>query len=170
MRDRRALPIASPARRLRFWRLGTLALGWLALTNASLRAEDWTTTDGKVYQGVTVVKTEPDAVTIIFKDGGALVPLAKLPADLQKRFNYDPAKAQAAANARAKAESDNAQVLLAEKKQAAKLNADKEAQTKAAEKEAKAHVNDALNPPSLPGASLNGSNGSKDDKPFEDRK
>jgi hypothetical protein len=78
-------------------------------------AEDWTTTDGKTYKDVMVVKIEADAVTIIDNDGGALVPLATLSPELQKRFNYDPVKAKAAADARAQAEVDDAQALQAEK-------------------------------------------------------
>jgi hypothetical protein len=78
----------------------------------------WTTTDGKVYQNVTVVKTEPDAVTITDHDGGARVPLANLPPDLQKHFNYDPAKAKAAADARAQDDAKNAKALQAEMDQA----------------------------------------------------
>jgi hypothetical protein len=79
-----------------------------------LHAEDWTTTDGKTYKGVSVEKVEPDAVTILDDDGGALVPLAKLTPDLQKRFGYDPAKAAAAADARAKADAASNAALQAE--------------------------------------------------------
>ena len=60
-------------------------------------AEDWKTTDGKTYEQVQVVKIEDDAVTILDKDGGALVPLSTLPPNLQTQFHYDPAKAQIAA-------------------------------------------------------------------------
>jgi hypothetical protein len=96
------------------------ALGLIALflTSSALRAEDWTTTDGKIYKDVTVVKTEPDAVTITHRDGGALVPLTKLPPDLQKRFNYDPVKAKAASDARIQADTKNAVALQAEMDQA----------------------------------------------------
>ena len=74
-----------------------VALTALEVFAGPLRAEDWTTTDGKVYHDVTVLKTDPDAVTILDHDGGALVPLSTLSPDLQKRFNYDPAKAAIAA-------------------------------------------------------------------------
>jgi beta-glucanase (GH16 family) len=60
-------------------------------------AEDWATSDGKTYRQITVVKIEDDAVTILDEDGGALVPLAVLPPDLQQRFHYDPDKAKMAA-------------------------------------------------------------------------
>ena len=53
-------------------------------------------------------------MTIIYKDGGALVYLNKLPPALQERFNYDPVKAKAAAEARAKADAENAKLLQIE--------------------------------------------------------
>lgn len=73
--------------------------------------EDWKTADGKIYQGVTVVKVEADAVTILDEDGGARIDLARLPADLQRRFNYDPAKAKVAADKRAQDDAASAQAL-----------------------------------------------------------
>ena len=108
---------------------------FLALFVASLRAEDWKTTDGKVYQNVTVVKSEPDAVTILYRDGGALVPLANLPADLQKRFNYDPAKAKIAADARAREDAESAHALHVEMALAEKLQTARDAKDKAEQKE-----------------------------------
>jgi hypothetical protein len=95
-----------------------VAAVFTAACSGLLRAEDWTTTDGKAYPEVKVVKVQPDAVTILYRDGGALVPLAKLPADLQKRFNYDPVRAQAAADARARSDAESLRILQAEKKQA----------------------------------------------------
>ena len=83
----------------------------LVLGGTSLRAEDWATTDGKVYKEVSVVKVEPDAVTILHQDGGALVPMAKLPPEIQQRFDYDPVKGKAAAEARATAATENVQAL-----------------------------------------------------------
>lgn len=85
-----------------------------ALFATSAIAEDWTTTDGIKYQNVRVIRVEDDAITIIYKDGGALVPLYKLTPDLQERFDYDPVKAKAAAEARAKADAENAKALQAE--------------------------------------------------------
>jgi hypothetical protein len=77
-------------------------------------AEDWTTTDGTKYQNVRVVRIEDDAVTILYKDGGAMVFLNKLSPALQARFGYDPVKAKAAAEARTKADLQNAKELQAE--------------------------------------------------------
>ena len=57
--------------------------------------------------------------------------MANLPADLQKRFNYDPVKAKIAADARAKADAESAQALQVEEAQAAKIQAAKLAKEKA---------------------------------------
>ncbi len=86
----------------------------LALLSTPLFAEDWTTSDGTVYQNVKVVRVEDDAITVIYKDGGALIPLVKLPESLRKQYGYDPVKAKAAAEARSKADADNAKQLQAE--------------------------------------------------------
>lgn len=83
--------------------------GWLSFMTTSLRAEDWTTTDGKVYQNVSVIKVEPDAVTILHQDGGGLIPMTKLPPELQARFHYDPVAAKAAADARIQAAAELAE-------------------------------------------------------------
>jgi len=91
-----------------------LAAALLTSFATSLCAEDWKTTDGKVYQDVTVIDSKPDVVTILHRDGGASIPLANLPPDIQKRFNYDPAKAKVAADARVKDDAANAQALQAE--------------------------------------------------------
>ena len=92
-----------------------------------LRAEDWTTTDGKIYKDVKVLQLEDDAVTILDSDGGALVPLATLTPDLQAKFKYDPDKAKVAAAARATADANNPSAMEAERVQAAKLKAAQDA-------------------------------------------
>jgi hypothetical protein len=98
----------------------------LALTSTSAFAEDWMTTDGTKYEDVKVIRVEPDAVTILYKDGGALVPLLKLPPPLQQRFKYDPVKAKAAADARSKADAASAKQLQAEIEEAARLKRDQQ--------------------------------------------
>jgi hypothetical protein len=108
------------------------ALLWLAVSFA--RADDWTTTDGKVYKDVKVMKVEDDAVTILYADGGALVPLVTLSPALQEQFHYDPAKARAAAATRAKIDSTNPALLEAERVEAAKLKAAQDAKYKADKK------------------------------------
>jgi hypothetical protein len=93
----------------------------LAFASNLAFAEDWTTTDGISYQNVKVVRVEDDAITILYKDGGALIPIFKLPPALQQRFDYNPAKAKVAAEARSKADAQNAKDLQAEIEQAEKL-------------------------------------------------
>ncbi|MEJ0000848.1 MAG: hypothetical protein WDO13_17785 [Verrucomicrobiota bacterium] len=74
----------------------------LALMTAALPAyaEDWTV-DGKTYHNVVVGQVEPDRVHITYDGGIGTVPLADLPPDLRKRFNYDATQAKAAAAAQA---------------------------------------------------------------------
>lgn len=91
----------------------------LALMAIPVFAEDWTITDGKTYKNVVVVKVEVDAVTILDSEGGALIPLSELPADLQKRFSYDPIAAEKAAKQRA---ADDAQSVSALKSEVAEYN------------------------------------------------
>ena len=110
---RSLLIVGAPGDRLLIMKVFFLILA-LALGSSIGRAEDWTTTDGTKYQDVHVVRVEDDAVTIIYKDGGALVYLYKLPPDLQQKFNYDPVKAKAAMELRAKSDSASAKELQAE--------------------------------------------------------
>ena len=93
----------------------------MSLLSFSAFAEDWTTTDGKQYLNVKVVKVEDDAITVVYKEGGALIPMTKLPPALQKRFSYDPDKAKVAADARSKSDAENAKELQAEIELAQKL-------------------------------------------------
>ena len=89
-------------------------------------AEDWKTTDGIVYKDVKVIKVEDDAVTIFYADGGARVDLVNLPPDLQKRFNYDPVKAKAAADKRAQDDAASDQALQKEMDQTARQKLQKQ--------------------------------------------
>ena len=90
----------------------------LALIAFPVVAEDWTTTDGTKYENVRVIQVEDDAVTIIYKNGGALVFLYKLPPALQQKFDYDPVKAKIAAEKRSKEDAENAAALQKEIEQA----------------------------------------------------
>jgi hypothetical protein len=83
--------------------------------------EVWTTTDGIKYEDVRVIRVEDDAITIIYKDGGALVPLFKLPPALQRKFDYDPVKAKIAAEARVKSDQENNSALQKEMEAAAEF-------------------------------------------------
>lgn len=118
----------------------------LALGTLTAFAEDWTTTDGKKYENVTVIKIEDDAVTISYKDGGALVPLTKLPPELQRRFQYDPTKAKIASEKRAQEEQVSLQVeiqerqAMSDKKLAQEAAAEKAKAQRAAVEELKSHA------------------------------
>jgi hypothetical protein len=59
-----------------------------AQTNSTL------TVGGVIYTNAVFGAVTPYAVTIKHSTGVAEVPLSELPADLQKRFGYDPEKAQ----------------------------------------------------------------------------
>ena len=74
----------------------------------------WTTTDGKVYHNVKIVRIDAACVTIVHSDGGGRVPISTLSADMQKYFNYDPAAA-------AKADADFQSGVKEEQKVAAEI-------------------------------------------------
>jgi len=122
----------------------------LALATLPAYAEDWTTSDGKSYQNVKVVKVEDDAVTILCNDGGALVPLSKLSPTLQKRFSYDPVKAKAAAATRADGDAKNAQQLQAEFNQAELLKQQQRIQNAKQIGDGKAATGTTPPPPTTP--------------------
>jgi hypothetical protein len=107
--------------------------------SVTLHAEDWTAIDGTHYESVVVVKVEADAVTILDRDGGGIVPLSKLPPDLQKRFGYDPAKAASAAAKRSAADRQNEQKLKTEAQVVADRRKKDDAMAKAAHTKAVAH-------------------------------
>ncbi len=94
----------------------------LGVSFAAARATDWKTSDGKTYEDVKLIHLDEDSVTILDKEGGARIPLAKLTPDLQKRFGYDPELAKAAADARAKAAALDAKALQAEMDEASQLH------------------------------------------------
>jgi hypothetical protein len=102
---------------------------FLALAALPAVAEDWVTTDGTKYQNVRVIRVEDDAVTIIYKDGGALVFLYKLPPALQQKFDYDPVKAKIAAEKRSKEDAENAAALQREIEQAEVVKHNQQVQT-----------------------------------------
>jgi hypothetical protein len=60
----------------------------------------WTTTDGKTYNKVKIVKVEADCVTILDSEGGARIDIGTLPADIQSQLKYNPALAHQAAQNR----------------------------------------------------------------------
>jgi hypothetical protein len=79
----------------------------------------WTTTEGKTYTNVQVVKHDEASVTILDSDGGALIPLQILPTDLQQKFGYDPAKIEAEAKEKAAADIAAAAARADQARQAA---------------------------------------------------
>jgi hypothetical protein len=60
-----------------------------------------TTTNGTVYSMAKLQSVDPDGVTILDSDGGAKISFEKLSPDLQKRFGYDPQKANSYAQQQA---------------------------------------------------------------------
>lgn len=67
-----------------------------------VRADDWIVA-GKTYHNVVVGTIEADKVHITYDGGMGSLSLSDLTPDLQKKFNYDPAKAKAESDAREKA-------------------------------------------------------------------
>ena len=122
----RTLLISGPRRDKLLVVKSLILMAALMVFSSHVFAEDWTTTDGIKYQNVKVVRVEDDAITIIYKDGGALVPLSKLSPALQDKYDYDPVKAKVAAAARTKADADNAKQLQAEIDLANKLKRDQQ--------------------------------------------
>jgi hypothetical protein len=66
----------------------------LILTSVSLLAEDITLSDGTVYKEATIISSDPSTAKITHESGVARIPLERLPAPLQQRLGYDPAKAE----------------------------------------------------------------------------
>ncbi|MEO7933387.1 MAG: hypothetical protein ABIT76_09545 [Chthoniobacterales bacterium] len=58
-----------------------------------LTADDITTLAGKEYKGVRISRTEPDGIVVVTDSGIEKLQFGLLPADVQKKYGYDPAKA-----------------------------------------------------------------------------
>lgn len=56
-------------------------------------AEDFTTTDGKKFEGVTVTRIEADGIVVTTDSGIAKLFFTNLPEDVQKKYGFDPVKA-----------------------------------------------------------------------------
>ncbi len=63
----------------------------------------------EIYYNVRIVRVSPVSVVIAHRDGLGSVPLADLPADLQKKLGYDPARA-AAETARLQAATESRRI------------------------------------------------------------
>ena len=90
---------------------------------ACTRADDITLSDGTVYKNATIVSHSITSATIETDSGGAIVPLEKLPKDIQQKLGYDPQAAdaaikqrQAASDAGLAAEAEDMRYQVAAKK------------------------------------------------------
>jgi tetratricopeptide (TPR) repeat protein len=59
------------------------------IADDNVTASDWTVS-GKTFHNVKVGSVDANVVHITYDGGVGTVPLADLPPDLQKKFNYDP--------------------------------------------------------------------------------
>lgn len=73
-----------------------------SLAIGNLNAEDLKI-GATVYKDYSVSKVDPDGLRILHSDGAAKIPYEELPADLQKKYAFDPAKAAAFRADKAKA-------------------------------------------------------------------
>ena len=84
------------ATRFRGRKIRTLVLAFLVSSFlSSAIAIDLTTKDGKTYKDATVSRVEPDGIVIISKTGIIKLYFKELPKELQEKYGYDAAKAEA---------------------------------------------------------------------------
>jgi hypothetical protein len=76
---------------------------FLALSFVTLRAEDFTTTDGKKFSGVKISRIEPDGIVVVTDSGVVKLPFLRLSEDIRKKYGYDPKAAERHAENLAKA-------------------------------------------------------------------
>jgi hypothetical protein len=57
-------------------------------------AEDWKTSDGKVYLNVKILSKDNAYVTILDRDGGGKILISSLSPEIQKSLQYDPTAAK----------------------------------------------------------------------------
>jgi hypothetical protein len=78
-----------------------------ALSLAAVRADELQTlitTSGHRFEKARVTEVTPATITIVHSTGVARMPLSEFPADVQKKFGYDEARAKAWLVEQAKAE------------------------------------------------------------------
>lgn len=80
------------------------------------------TAGGKTYTNVTVTGVTPSGLRVVHDGGAGMIAFALLPADLQKKYGYDPEKA-AAHDAAMKAEQARALADLDKQRAAARVAA-----------------------------------------------
>jgi hypothetical protein len=78
--------------------------------------DDLTTRDGKVYHGYKVLSHDAGFVTIMYSDGGGKIPLSQLPDDLQKKYGYNKAQADAFVQAAIAQERRDRQAIVDEER------------------------------------------------------
>lgn len=83
-----------------------LLIIWSAIGCGSSGAEELRTTDGRIFQEVTVTKVEPDGLSIRHSTGTAKLPVLSLPDDVRRQHGLDPDKAAAYEKAKKYAELD----------------------------------------------------------------
>ncbi len=59
-----------------------------------LKAEDITTTDGKKFTNAQISKTDPFGIHILHSTGSTFIDFKRLPEEMQKKYGYDPLKAE----------------------------------------------------------------------------
>ena len=75
----------------------TLAI--LALLPATLAlAEDFNTISGKLYKDATIIRVEADGIVLRTKSAIVKLYFSELPKEVQKGFQYDPAKTTVASS------------------------------------------------------------------------
>lgn len=89
------------------------ALAFFILAVSGLSAADLTTRDGQVFHNFKVIGHDEGSITIMDSDGGQKIPLSNLPADLQKQYGYDPAKADAVMKAQAEEDQQQRKAIAA---------------------------------------------------------
>lgn len=72
----------------------------------------FTTLSGKTYRDATVTRNEGDSLIVRHAGGVARIPFSDLPDSVRRAHGYDPAAADRAARARAKAESQRAAAAI----------------------------------------------------------
>jgi hypothetical protein len=98
-----------------------ITLPILVALSASLAvvADDFKTIDGKEYKDAKVSRVEPDGIVLITKWGISKLYFTELPKEVQERFHYDAAKA----NAYAAEHNPNLQAIRKQQEQAARPTA-----------------------------------------------
>ena len=93
------------------------------LALATVQAEDLKTRDGKVYHDYKVLGHDAGYLTILYSEGGGKIPLSELPDDLQKKYGYDKAQADAFVQATIEQDRKDRAALATERNHAAQKRA-----------------------------------------------